>query len=541
MTKPPDLILVNGVIATVSANPQFPAEVSALAIENGRIQAVGDDASIRARASADTQVLDLGGARVVPGLIDSHVHFLRAGRTWNDELRWEDTTSLADALESIRVRASQLPEGRWIRVIGGWDQRQFREGRGPTREELDAVAPRHPVYVQMLYAYAVLNSAGLAALGLNEAGVAASPHPEAFERDANGQLTGRGEGPLMTWFYAQLPPPTFAEQVASTGALSREFGRLGLTGAIDGGGMNTGPDAYGPIYEAWRQGILKTRVRLFKHASTQGDEFEEYAGYLRYEHPRFGDAILQTTGVGEILLRRTHDRVVKAADYSDEAMAQTKDLLERFAAKGWPFQIHVHQREFFLKLLDVFEEIHATTPIDQLRWSFIHAEQTYAEDIPRLRRLGLGLLFQSLFRFSGESAVATWGADKAAHSPELRDLIDAGLPVGFGSDAMRVASYNPWASIQWFLTGLTVSGTPTLKAPHLLSRAEVLRGYTAAGAWFTFEEDTRGQLVPGYWADLAVLDRDYFTVPVEEVQLIESDLTLLGGEVIWDSGRYQIR
>jgi len=540
MTHTPDLILHNGLITTMADDTGHPAEVSALAVAGTKVAAIGADADILALADASTQVVDLKGARVVPGLEDSHIHFLRAGRTWNDELRWEDIYTLKEALASIAARTTEVPAGTWIRVIGGWDERQFAEGRGPTREELDAVAPHHPVYVQMQYTYAVFNTLGWNELGLSEEAVAASPAPEDFERDAAGKLTGRGWHKLMTWFYKKLPEPTFEEQVLSTGALSTGLAKLGMTACIDGGGMNTGPDAYDAIYEAWHRGILKTRVRLLKHASTFGDEFEDFAGYMRFDHPHFGDDILQVSGMGEILLRRTHDRVAVPADYGEEAMAQTKQLVTDFAKRGWPFQIHVHQRDFFLKLLDTFAEVNETYPIAPLRWGFIHAESTFQEDIPKLKALGLGCLFQSLFRYNGESAIEAWGEERVAHSPELRHLLDAGVPVALGSDAMRVASYNPWASMQWFITGLTISGTPTLRAPHLLSREEALRGYTAHGAWFTFEETRRGRLIPGHLADLAVLDRDYFAIPDKEIHLVTSDLTLLGGEAIWDTGRYAL-
>lgn len=532
-----DTILRGGRITTLSTDAAVPAEVSALAIRGDRVLAVGTDEEIAAYVSPATRVIDLGGARVVPGLTDSHVHFLRAGRTWNDEVRWENVYTLGEALDAIAARAAERRPGEWIRVIGGWDENQFAERRGPTREELDRAAPDHPVYVQMQYTYAVFNTRGAAQLGLDEAGVAASPDPAGFERDAGGRLTGRGSGmKLMTWFYRQLPTPTLEEQIASTGALSREFARLGMTGAIDGGGVNTGPDAYAAIVAAWRRGLLKTRVRLFKHATRQGTEKEDFEGYMRFDFPGFGDDMLRTSGMGEVLMFRTHDRIAQPADYGDEAMAETKALLEAFAEKGWAVQIHVHQREFFLKLLDAMEEVHERFPIDELRWGFVHAESTYAEDVPRLKRLGLGLLFQSLLRYNGESAIKAWGAGRVARSPELRDLLDAGVPIGLGSDAMRVASYNPWASIQWFLTGRTITGTPTLDDRHLISREEALRGYTHGGAWFTQEEDLRGQLVPGLLADLAVLSEDYFDLDVERLHTLVSVLTMVGGEVAWTDG-----
>lgn len=535
-----DIVLRGGAISTLKdPDSSGPEEVTAIAIRGDSVLAIGSDSEVLPLIGAGTRVIELDGARVVPGLIDSHVHFVRAGRTWNDEVRWEDIYSIEDGLEAISRRAAEREPGTWIRVIGGWDENQFAGRKGPTREQLDAAAPNNPVYVQMQYTYAVFNSAGMRELGLDDAGVAASPDPDGFERDSSGRLTGKGSGmALMTWFYRQLPAPSFEQQVESTAALSREFARLGMTGAIDGGGVNTGPEAYRPIYEAWRRNTLDTRVRLFKHGTTQGTEFEDFGGYLLFESPRFGDDILRVSGMGEVILYRTHDRIKTPADYSDEAIEETRGLLERFAQAGWAVQIHVHQREFFLKLLDVMEQIHETTPIDDLRWGFVHAESTYAEDIPRLKKLGLGMLFQSLFRLNGDEAIEAWGAERVARSPELRDLLDAGVPVGLGSDAMRVASYNPWVSLQWFLTGKTVLGTATLGEKHLINREEALRGYTHGGAWFTKEEGIRGQLVPGQLADLAVLSDDYFTVPVDHMHTLTSDLTMVGGKVVHSTPRF---
>jgi predicted amidohydrolase YtcJ len=534
---PATTVMTGGRISTLADDEHAPGTATAIAIRGDRVLAIGGDDDIEGLAIPATRRIDLGGRRVIPGLIDSHVHFVRAGRTWNDEVRWEDVYTLDDALALIRERAVTLLPGEWIRVIGGWDEHQFREGRGPTRAELDQAGGDHPVYVQMQYTYAVLNTLGMRALGIDDEQVAASPHPGGFDRDAGGALTGRAWGlDLMTWFYRQLPPPTLEQQVQSTIALSREFGRLGMTGAIDGGGVNTGPEAYAAISEAWSRGALGTRVRLFKHATRKGTEAEDFGGYLRYEHPGFGDGLLRTAGLGEILMYRTHDRIGKPADSSDEAMAETRDLLSRAAAQRWPVQIHAHERDFVDRLLDAMESVHAETPIDDLRWSFVHGETIGASDIPRLRTMGIGLAFQSLLRYNGESAIEAWGAERVAHAPELRDLLEAGIPVGLGSDAMRVASYNPFASMQWFITGLTLRGTETLKAPHLLTRQEALRGYTHGGAWFTREEHERGQLLPGRLADLAVLSDDFFEVPVEELHVLTSELTMVGGETVWETG-----
>ncbi|MDQ4214688.1 amidohydrolase [Microbacterium sp. ASV81] len=536
----PDLILRNGRIATLAKDGTAPEFVEALAVRGGKVVAIGAEADLPAAGPA-TVVYDLDGKLAVPGLIDSHVHFVRAGRTWDDEVRWEDMYSLADALASLAARAEDVPEGRWIRVIGGWDEKQFSEKRGPTREELDAAAPNHPVYVQMQYTYVVLNSRGMTEVGLHGDGaedrVRDSQFPQGFQRDESGALTGRaGGGPLMTWFYRQLPMPTVDEQAAGTVSLSKEFARLGMTGAIDGGGLSTGPEAYRAIAKANFDGGLKTKVRLFKHATRPGMEDEDFSGYYRFDSPGFGDDMLRFSGIGEIIMYRSHDRIADPADYSDEAMAENKAVMREAAKHGWPVQVHAHQREFMDKVMTAWEEINEEFPITDLRWGFVHGELLGAGDAERLKRLGAGALFQSLLRLNGEEAIAVWGAERVAHAPELNLMWDAGVQIGLGSDAMRVASYNPWVSLHWFLTGRTIQGNRTLADEHLLSRERALRGYTQGGAWFTFEEEERGQLVPGFAADIAVLTDDFFTIPVDEIPHLASRLTLLDGDVVHDDG-----
>lgn len=538
-----DTVLLDGRISTLSRDTTVPSEVSALAVRGGRIIAVGSDDDVAVHIGPQTRVVRLDGRRVVPGLVDSHVHFIRAGRTWNNEVRWEDCSSLTEALAAVAQRVQTVTDGEWIRVIGGWADAQLAEGRGPTRAELDAVAPANPVFVQAGYDYAVFNTAGIQALGLDDARIGAAPLPETFQRDEAGRWTGRADGGMaqLSWFYDQLPVPSFEEQVESTAALSREFARLGMVGATDGGGVNSGPETYHAIHEAWRRGMLGTRVRMFKHATRRGTETEDFGGYLRFGEPRFGDDLLRWSGLGEVIMYRSHDGFDYAADSSPEALAQAKEILLPAARNGWTVQVHVFQRDFFEALLGLFEEIHAEVPIDSLRWAFVHATPLVPEDVPRLQRLGLGVLVQSANRFNGELFLSYWGEERVASTPALRSVLDGDVPLGLGSDGMRAASYNPWASIQHFMTGLTVGGIPTLRGAHLLSREEALAGYTRDTAWFTFEEHDRGTLTPGMLADLAVLSADYFSVPVEEISAITSELTMLGGEVVWSSGTVDVQ
>ncbi|MGW1978184.1 amidohydrolase [Streptomyces sp. NPDC001889] len=538
----PDLILLNGRVTTMAA-PGRDAEVEAVAITGERIAATGSSGEIRDLAGPGTTVVDLAGRRVVPGLIDSHVHIVRAGRTWRDEVRWEDEPTLESGLTALTRRAAERPAGSWIRVIGGWHPAQFPENRGPSRAELDRAAPDNPVYVQFLYDWAVLNSAAMRELGVHHALVRTLGEEgfdtASFETDARGELTGKVNGTaLMEWFYRRMPAPTLEEQIASTAEMSRELNRLGITGAIDGGGFNSGPDAYPAIRETWRRGQLTVRTRLAVHAERAGTEREDLAGYQRYTALDVGDTMLRVIGVGEVILYRTVDKIAHPVEIGDEIRDQFREIFGELARNRWTVHAHAHQHATIDAVLTAWEEAHAEHGISGLRWSLVHAEPLTPRDVDRIAALGAGVLAQGLYRFQGEEALAIWGAETVAQAPPLRELIERGIPLGLGSDAMRVASYNPFATLAWFLNGRTVQGNETLAERHLLSREEALRGYTASGAWFSFEESERGRLEPGLLADLAVLSEDYFTVAEERVPHIESVLTLVGGRVVHRAGPF---
>lgn len=535
----PDLVLVNGRVSTLAHSGDVPQHVEAIAIRDGRVQALGASAAIAGLAGSGTQVIDVERRRVIPGLIDSHVHFVRAGLTWEDETHWEHLHDLGSCLKAIREAAAGRAPGTWVRVIGGWHPGQLAEGRGPTQEELDQAAPGHPVVVQFMYDWAMLNTRGMQELGLTREG-AERVEPEAIDRDANGDPTGVVRGmTALRWLYERLPPPSFEEQVRSTAALSREFSRMGITGLIDGGGVNTGPDVYGPVYEVWRRSQLTTRVRLMIHASRPGAEAREYADYLRYVQPRFGDDVLQVVGLGEIVLYAVHDSETRRPDLSREILSELGDVFERFAASRWPLQIHVMRPETILAVLELWEAVNQKHSIQQLRWSLVHAECLDNSMIARLKALNCGILCPSLFRFAGDKMLSEWGPQRMAFAPPLRAVMNAEVALAAGTDAMRVASYNPFEALHWYITGLTATGNPTRDERNTLSREEALELYTRGGAWFSFEETKRGCLEPGMLADIAVLDKDYLSIPLEQIPEIGVDLTLLGGTVAWASGSFR--
>ncbi|MGC5616039.1 amidohydrolase [Georgenia sp. Z1491] len=531
-----DLVLTGGLVTTMAEDGTgVPAEAEALAIVGDRIAAVGTADEIDGWTGPDTRIVDLAGRRVVPGLIDTHVHFARAGFTWNDEVRWGTVTSLAEGLALIAERARSTPAGTWIMVIGGWDPAQFSERRHPTRDELDEAAPEHPVMIQHLYSYGMLNSAALARVPLARA-IDEGIDPATVETDDAGTPTGLVRTmTALRWLYAQLPVPSLEEQVASTAAAGRELATFGVVGLIDGGGANTGPDVYRPLFETWRRGELVPRVRLTVHSSGPGREEEDLDGITRFVHPRQGDERLSVLGVGEIMMWPMHDGVDRLPDLAQEHRDRIEAILRSCAERGWTVQMHLFRPETTDVVVDMWRRIHADIPLSDLRWTIVHGESVTAEHAEVLASMSAGVICEAILRMEGEHIAELWGADAVRAAPDVRALQAAGVRIAAGSDGMRVATYNPFATLQWLTTGRSLSGTQIWDESVVLDRHEALALLTTQSAWFSFEEGSRGRLQPGFLADVAVLDQDYLEVDASELPAIRADLTVIGGQVVHDA------
>ena len=532
-----DLILTNGNIVTVAQAIGTPPRVRAIAMRAGRVLAVGSDEEVRTHRATSTRVVDVEGRTVIPGLNDSHLHMARAGLTWSDELRWEQLRELETGLRMIRDDAMKKGPGAWIRIVGGWHPGQFAERRTPTRQDLDEFAPDNPVYLQYRYNWALLNSLGIRTVGLSRE----TPDPPggSFERDEHGEPTGYARGfPAFGWINERMPSLSFEEQVASTRAEALDFNRHGITGITDGGGYGTRPESYRAMYELNRRGGLTVRVRITVHPSTRGVEREELVNYVRYAHPCFGDDVLQLLGAGEVVVWGTWDRSTIKPEIAPEALDDLAFVSRLLAENRWPVQIHTNRLETIEAVLDVWEAVDRKHRIAPLRWALVHAEPIDERNIQRVKALGVGLLIQSKFHFYGREVVDAWGEEKVRQSPPFRTILNAGIPVGAGTDSHRAMKYLPFQSLHWYVTGETAEGDRLRATEHLLSREEALRLYTVGGAWFSFEEQTRGSLEPGKLADLAVLTDDYFSVPEEQIPDIESTLTIVGGRPVYAVGPF---
>ena len=538
---PVDVILHNAKIATNGV----PSFVEAVAIEGEKILVTGTSAEVFRHRGPSTLVIDARGRTVIPGLNDSHLHLIRGGLNYNMELRWDGVPSLADALRMLKDQAARTPPPQWVRVVGGWTEFQFAERRMPTLDEINAAAPDTPVFVLHLYDRAILNRAALRAVGYTR-DTPDSPGAE-IQRDRQGNPTGlliaRPNAGLLYATLAKGPklPPEY--QANSTRQFMRELNRLGVTSVIDaGGGSQNYPEDYQVIEELHRRGEMTVRIAYNLFTQRPKQEFDDFAKWVTMTRPGAGSDFYRMNGAGEML-------TFSAADFEDfleprpDLPPSLEDELTRvvrlLAENRWPFRMHATYDESITRFLNVFETVNREVPFNGLRWFFDHAETVTERNLERIKALGGGIAVQDRIAFQGEYFIDRYGRKAAEHAPPIRRMLAMGIPVGAGTDATRVASYNPFVSLYWLVAGKTVGGTALYPEANRLDRAEALRRYTLGSAWFSGEEDKKGAIEAGKLADLAVLSADYFSVPEEEIKRIESVLTVVGGKVVYGAGVFE--
>jgi predicted amidohydrolase YtcJ len=532
-----DFILHNGKLSTLDSDARN-ANASAVAISAGLIAAVGSDAQILPLATDATRIVDLGGRRAIPGLNDSHTHLIRGGLSFNMELRWEGVPSLADALRMLKEQAARTPAPQWVRVVGGWSEFQFAEQRMPTLDEINRAAPETPVFILHLYGRALLNKAALHVLGFD----ANTPDPPGgiIEKDASGQPTGLLVAhPSALILYSTLakgPKLPLQDQINSTRHFMREMNRLGITSLIDaGGGGQNYPDDYDVIEQLNRDGQLTVRIAYNLFAQKAGSELGDYRKWIGMTSPGAGDAMLRMNGAGENLAWSAADFenfLEPRPDLAPVMEAELEPIVELLAENAWPFRIHATYDQSIDRFLSVFERVNGETPFNT-RFIVDHAETVTPRNIERIKALGGGIAIQHRMAFQGEYFVHRYGSEAAQHTPPITRMLEAGLPVGAGTDATRVASYNPWVALYWLVTGKTLGGMQLYPESNLVDREQALRLWTQGSAWFSGEADVKGAIKAGQYADIAVLSADFMRVSEDEIQFIESVLTITAGKVVY--------
>lgn len=540
-----DLIIYNGKIATMEKPGVF---VQAVAVKNGIIQATGNSKKIINEYKIETTLLiDAKGKTVIPGLNDSHIHIIREGLHYNAELRWDGVKTLKRAMEMLKEQAARTPEGVWIKVIGGWNEFQFEEKRQPTIDEINQAVPDKPVFITYLYGKAFVNKKGIELLKYTKD---TNYEGSLVELDAAGNPTGM--------LFAKTTPKAIYTTLALTTVLNHEerlnstqqyyheLNKYGLTSAIDaaGGGQNF-PADYAVAMELARQNKLTIRTSYYLFAQVKGREYEDYEKWVTSTPLNKNENMLMANGysaegAGENLVASAADfenflepRIILADDMEKDL----EPVITLLVKNHWPFRIHATYAESIERMLNLFEKINAQIPFNGLRWAFDHAETVTDAQLIRIKKLGGGIAVQFRMYFQGELYTKLYG--KPGHQvPPVKKMLAIDIPVGLGTDATRISTYNPWMSLHWAITGKTIGGLQFWPSSSALSRYKALQLYTTGSAWFSGEEKLKGKIEKGQYADMVILTDDYFTIPAEDVMKIHSLLTIVNGKVVYAEKQY---
>ncbi|MFE5512082.1 amidohydrolase [Streptomyces sp. NPDC056529] len=537
-----DVVLRNARIHTGA--PSRPA-ATALAVRAGRITAVGDDAEVASHVGSRTRVVDALGRRVVPGLNDSHLHVIRGGLNYVLELRWDGVPSLRQALAMLREQAGRTPKGQWIRVVGGWSAEQFAERRMPTPAELNEAAPDTPVFVLHLYQSAILNRAAVHAAGFTRD----TPNPRGGQivrnRDGrpNGMLLAAPSALILYSTLAAAPTLDAADRKVSTRHFLRELNRFGLTSAVDAaGGFQSFPDNYATVIELARDRELSVRIGYHLFPQTAGQELADLTRWVQSVRPGDGDEWLRLNGAGENL-------TWAAADFENfseprpelgSCEGEFEKAVRLLLEHGWGFRLHATYDETIQRDLAVFEKLASEGHFPGgSRWLFDHAETVTPASLERIAALGGAISVQNRMSFQGQAFTERYGPQAAVHTPPLKEMLACRIPLAAGTDATRVSSYNPWVALHWLVTGRTVGDLALYPPDRLVSRERALELYTRGGARITGEDDVKGVLKEGWYADFTVLSHDFFAVPPQDIAHIEAVLTVVGGRIVYAAAEHE--
>lgn len=540
----PDLILVNGKVVT--ADDRFSI-ADAVAVRGDRIVAVGATDKVRALSGASTRVIDLQGRAVLPGLIDTHIHFVRAASYWSKEARLDLVRTRKQALELLAAKAKSAQPGVWVLTIGGWSEHQFEDGKqGFTLAELDAIAPANPLFLQVDYSHAYVNSKALQAAGIpvDQAGPdevtgevarapGAAPGGIKIARDVSGKATGLAEGigSLLRLRRTIFQPVPEDEARSSALAMAADFNRTGLTTVFDLGGGGTVPASYVPVRKLAEEGRLSLRIRHGLWITPQTTaEIDKAIEQIKTTAPFRGNSMLDLIAVGELIHFRLVDTPTDPINANPDYLADTRRVLLAAAERGWPVQIHAHNARSIALFLDEIEKVDAVHSIKPLRWQFVHADGIGAAEIERGRRLGIALSVSGSMILQAPWYQKVLG-ERTYDMPPLRLIQDSGIRYALGTDATAVAVHNPFVTMWWAVTGKGIHGQRV--SNQTLTREEALLAYTRHAAYLLFEENNLGAIEPGKLADLVVLDRDYLTVPADEIRDIKPTLVMVGGRVVY--------
>ena len=524
-----DIVLFNGKVVTV--DDRFTI-AQAIAVKGQRIVAVGKDADVLKLKDTRTKVIDLRQRTVIPGLIDNHAHFIRAPE--HDELRFDGVTSRKQALAMLAERVRAARPGEWIVTLGGWSEEQFSDDpRGFPREELDRIAPKNPVVLQAIYDHSQLNTAALAAAGID----ANTPDPRGgtIEKDASGQPTGLVRNASAVAFVAsKIPLPDDGQWVANIRKVVAELNAMGLTAWYDAGGRGVNAKHYERYRALADQGELNARAfwSAIRQPATP-EQVDKVLAEIAQQKPFQGTDFLDNIGWGEsVYMPATTTLLRPGFDARPEDMQQVRRIAQAVAERGMMLNAHVAMTAAIDAYLNEYEAINKDHPIKGLRWVFSHLDQVDDAQLERMKRLGLYAGLHSRPLIQGALMHKAHG-ERAWDMPPFRRVQASGIVWGLGSDATAVTPSNPFYTLGFAVTGRMVGGRKVNR--QTITREEALIAHTRNNAWFVFQEGNLGSIQPGKYADLVVLDRDYLTIPAEQIKDIKPVMTMVGGRVVYDA------
>lgn len=527
--QPADVLLLNGKIATV--DDRFSV-VQALAIRDRRVVATGSNDAVRRHAGAATRVIDLKGRTVIPGLIDNHSHWIRAAE--HDELRFDGVTTRAQAIKLLAERVASRKPGEWVVVLGGWSEEQFTDdARGFPLEELDRIAPDNPVALQAIYRHVYLNSAALKAAGIT--GATPNPAGGTIEKDASGKPTGvvRGAGGVA-FVAGKVPLKDRDAWLENTRRLVTHLNSMGITAWGDAGGRGMGAKHYEPYQVLADRDELNVRVFWTTiRQPVNPAEVDKVMQEIPSLTPFQGNDYFDHIGWGETVYRPlTTQLLARGGNTKPEDLAQMMRIVRALAQRGIYLNSHVEMANVIDAFLDQYEALNREVPIRGLRWSFSHLDQITDAQLQRMKRLGMNAQIHSRPLIQGVLMHRVHG-DAAWDMPPFRRVQDSGILWGLGSDATAVTTSNPFYTLSFAVTGKMVGGHHVNR--QSITREEALIAHTRNNAFILFQENQIGSLAPGKYADLLVLDRDYLTVPADQIKDIRPLMTMVGGRVVYEA------
>jgi len=535
----PDTIYLNGKIVTVD---DYFSIQEAVAVRGNSIQAVGSNQDISALRDDVTVVMDLQGRTVIPGLIDNHNHVVRATEYWPNDTRLDGVTSRAEALEILKAKADALPSGEWLMSLGGWTESQFSDSqRDFTLAELDAISTDRPAFIQSVYSHAYGNTVWFNEMGIPL--VASKSEQENAEglasfvlRDEAGKVTGRLNGgfAMIGPAIAKFPPVAAEKQAAAIKVAMTYLNSIGLTTIYDPGGIGIKQESYERIRQmAASEGIS---VRVF-HTLNAGvprnpEQARAFIDRINASKPFQGNAAIDLLAVGEIYYGPFHwDNNFGHVTPSDEDIAVGMEVLMAAAAGGWSVQTHAMQHQTIGVLLDAFEVVNQEYPMRHLRWTITHADNISPTQFERAKHLGVNLQLRSTPVLGNRAAIEDIFGDATYNMPPLRAVQESGIAFGLGSDGTKASQINPFVTLWWAVSGKALNGD--VVTHQNLTREEALIAHTRANAYLLFQEMRLGAIKPGLLADMLVLDRDYLSVPVDEIKDIRPVATIVDGEIVF--------